>query len=333
MTPTPDEPQTRPDDPDAPPAPRPFRRGSSDSATSDEISVLLSSSLDGAEPDPMLGGSSSWDLARMARKQAQEAEAEHAAAPTSGLDVGVDLSVAPAPPDWRSTDGEGAERYDWAGLVLRSYASAVTLGLAWLLWSGKSTPPAPPREAPVPAPRRRTAEPAPAAIAPVVANTEAEAVRTTALGKPILVGDLEVTPLLVLRKAVTVVRDLGEEALIREHAGCLALTVRLKNLSDSQALTPIATADLIDGDGFAIDAGAGTRIAMFALAPGSEWKVEEQEFPEIAPGEVADVVLLSEPLGDRRLPASMTWRFRVATDPERTRRESLGVTFGPNDLP
>lgn len=323
-SPSPDELRPRMDDPEV--APRPGRRRSPDSNTSDEISVLLSSSLESPEPDPMLGGSSSWDLARDGDEPSSPSD------PTAGLDVGVDLS-APVEPGPRREGPEDCERArDWAGLLVRSYASALTLALGWVLWTGKAWfPHASESAREAPTARRRAVEPAPTVAAAPAASV---AVRTTGLGKPIVVDGLEVTPLLVLRKGVRVVRNLGEELLVREHDGCLALTIRLRNLSaDGEPFRPIVAADLVDGDAFAIDAPPGARIAMFALAPASGWAVEDQTFPEVGPGEVADVVLLSEPLGDRRLPPGMTWRFRVATGPGRMRREGLGATFGPDDIP
>ncbi|OJW19166.1 MAG: hypothetical protein BGO49_11750 [Planctomycetales bacterium 71-10] len=325
--PSSDELRPRSDEPDV--APRPARRRSPDSTTSDEISVLLSSSLDSPEPDPMLGGSSSWDLARAAARQADDPAS--LTDPTSGLDVGVDLAAPVEPASHREEPGASERPHDWAGLLVRSYASAVTLALGWLLWTGKASPPPaePAREVPA---RRRAVEPPPSAVA--TAAPASPSLRTTGLGRPVVVDGLEVTPLLVLRRGVRAVRSLGEESLVREHDGCLALTVRLKNLSaDGERLRPIVAADLVDGDAFAIDAPPGPRVAMFALAPGSGWAVEDQTFPEVGPGEIADVVLLSEPLGDRRLSPGMTWRFRVATDPARERREGLGVTFGPDDIP
>lgn len=328
VSPSSDELRPRSDDPDV--VPRPARRRSPDSTTSDEISVLLSSSLESPEPDPMLGGSSSWDLARAAERQADESATP--LEPTAGLDVGVDLAAPVESASHREEPGAVERPQDWAGLLVRSYASAVTLALGWLLWTGKASPPPaePVREAP--AARRRVVEPASASVATVAPASPS--VRTTGLGKPIVVDGLEVTPLLVLRRGVQAVRSLGEESLVREHEGCLALTIRLKNLSaDGEPLRPIVAADLVDGDAFAIDAPPGLRIAMFALAPGGGWAVEDQTFPEVGPGEVADVVLLSEPLGERRLASGMTWRFRVATDPARERREGLGVTFGPDDIP
>lgn len=326
-SPSSDELRPRSDDPDA--AVKPGRRRSPDSTTSDEISVLLSSSLGGAEPDPMLGGSSSWDLGRASARQA-DGPAPFAD-PTSGLDVGVDLAAPMEPASHREQPGSSERPDDWAGLLLRSYASAITLALGWLLWTGKASPPPPEPARETPA-RRRGVEAVPAAIA--AAAPASPSVRTTGLGRAIIVDGLEVTPLLVLRRGVRAVRSLGEEALVREHEGCLALTVRLKNLSaDGEPLRPIVDADLTDGDAFAIDAPPGPRIAMFALALGGGWAVEDQTFPEVGPGEVADVVLLSEPLDDRRLASGMTWRFRVATDPAREHREALGVTFGPDDIP
>ncbi|WP_337173078.1 hypothetical protein [Paludisphaera sp.] len=334
--PRPEGPQPRTDDPDAPPRPRHGRRTPPDPATPDEFSVLLSPSL--ADADSTLGsGPSSWDLAKMAARQAERPNP--AEPPRSGLDVGVDLAPAAGTDRGRATAEHAGPAVDWPGLLLRSYASAVTLGLAWLLWSGKlSPPPAPSRPAPsareAAAPRRRVVEPSPPPIV-AAAPANSPAVTTVSLGRSILADEIEVTPLLVLRRSVRLVRDLGEESILREHGDCLALTIRLRNLSEGgeREARPIVAADLIDGDAFGVDAPSGPPIAMFALAPSADWSIEGQSFPAIAPGESADVVLLSEPLEGRRLSPGMTWRLRVATDPDRTRFAKLGVAFGPNDIP
>jgi hypothetical protein len=335
MSSPPEDRQPRSDDPDASPRSRPrrARRGPPDPAAGDEKSVLHSPLLAAGEPDSLLVGFSSWDLAKVAAIQAERPIPGKD--PTSGLDVGVDLASSSDVNHSRvATAAEPT--IDWPRHLLMSYASAVTLGLVWLFWSGKLSPP-PPRPAAAPtrevlAPRRRVVDPAP----PVVAANRASrsTVPTVPLGKSIVVDGVEVTPLLVLRQGTRLVRDLGEESLVREHDDCLALTIRLKNLSVvGEAPRPIVAEDLADGDDFAIDVPSGPPIAMFALAPGLDWEIEGQSFPAVPPGESADVVLLSEPLGGRRLPPGMTWRLRVATDPERTRFARLGVTFGPNDIP
>ncbi len=329
--PPPDEPSPRRDDPGPALGPRAGRRGGPGSASSDEIRAFLTSSSRGQGSEPKSDGShvGFWGVVDV-----EAPLAENAALPTSlgsGLDVTMKVDLAATAGRGSGVVGPVAPPRDWGGLLLRSYASAVTLGLGWLLWSGRAaSPPVPSREA-TPT-RRRLAEPARPSVAAVA--PAAPRVPTTTLGKPIRVGDLEVTPLLVLRRSVRVARNLGEEMLVQEHSDCLALTIRVTNQATSgDAVRPIVAADLADGDGFAIDVPSGPRIAMFALAPGGDWAVEDQSFPEAAPGETVDVVLLSEPLGDRRLPPGMTWRFRVATDPARMSHEALGVTFGPNDLP
>ncbi|MDG3004162.1 hypothetical protein [Paludisphaera mucosa] len=325
-----DELRTRSDDPDAPPGPKSARPGRSssdpfDSRTTDEISAMLSSSMELPQPDPMLGGSSSWDLERAAAQDSPGAAPRLRSA--DGLDIGVETAPRHAAAGPRREREEGAS---WTSVILKSYASAVTLALAWLLWSGRTTPKAvPAREAP--APRRPAVEPtAPTASSAAVADVPAG--RLTSLGKPIVVGDLEITPLMVLHRSVRTSRNLGEENLVRDHDGCLALTLRLKNLATEDSLQPLAAEDLRDGEAFAIDAPPAGRIGMFALAAGSAWTIEEQQFPTLDPGAVEDVVLVSEPIPAERLGPAMTWRFRVAADAGRTERADVGVRFGRDQV-
>lgn len=330
-----DEPRSRSDDPDVPPAPKKPRArrpstGPPPTPTSDEISVMLSSAMTEPEPDPMLGGASSWDLARIAREQAAGGTSRDRSSDR------VDIGVETAAPVIRfataggSRDGSDAA-YSWSGVILRSYASAVTLALIWVLWTGKTIPkgPAPAatsREAP--ALRRRAVEPPlPASDLP-----GAPAGRTTTLGEAIVVDDLEILPLVVLHKSVRISRDLGEERLVRDHDDCLFLTLRLKNLSSGESLQPLDVADLLDGEAFAIEAPPGARLGLFTLGPRTEWTVDEQTFPAIAPGESEDVVLVSEPVPSSRLGPNLTWRFRVRTAADRPERADVAVRFGRGEI-
>ncbi|WP_165249710.1 hypothetical protein [Paludisphaera soli] len=331
-----DEPRTRSDDPDAPPGPRSSRTprkpaGEPHSGASDEISVILSSAIAEPDPDPMLGGSSSWDLQRIAAEQAAR---ESRVGRTDRLDIGVETSspASSLAPDAPLTRSEAAP-YSWSSVLLRSYASAVTMALVWVLWSGRTIPrePAPaPASRDVSATRRRAVEPAPAPSAAPLADVPAS--RTTTLGKSIVVDDLEVTPLVILHKSVRISRDLGEERLVRDHDGCLVLTLRLKNLSPDEAVRPLEAGDLTDGEAFAIESPPGPRLGLLAFDSGSEWTIDEQQFPTIEPGAVEDVVLVSEPAPRSRLGSTTTWRFRLRADAGRDARADVAVRFGRDEV-
>lgn len=295
-----------------------------DSATSDEINFLLSSSLEKPEPDPMLGGSSSVDFpldAKATRTGTRSAD---------GLNFGV--RVAP-PSDEVPTAPPARPQSDLWNVVLKSYASAVTLALIWVLWTGRAARPpeaaAPQRDSATA--RRRAVEPEPPVSSEAIEPRAAA--KPSPLRKPILLDDLEITPLTVLRKSVRVSRvQQGADARAVNDRNCLVLTLRIKNLRTDDDLTPVTAQDLWNTASFAIDAPPGAPIAMYTTGLRAGWTIDDQTFPTIKPGEFGDVTLVSEPVSSSRLIGAMVWRFRVATDPDRGRKVDVAVGFDVDDV-
>jgi len=280
----------------------------------------------------MLGGSSSWDLPRLAREDVGRAEVP---APSADrLDLAVETSRVPLPEAAGPGPAVGGEPpYSWPSLLLRSYASAVTLALAWVLWTGRSANgPEPGNARESSPPRRRVAETASTpSSAPGLPDLPAS--RTTALGKTLVVDDLELTPLMVLHKSVRLTRDLGEDRLVRDYDHCLVLTVRVKNLSEGRAIRPLEAGDLVNGEAFAIESmPPGARLGLFTLGPESEWSIDEQEFPKIAPGESGDLRLISEPVAASRLAGALNWRLRLRTSASRPDGTDLAVRLNRTEI-
>ncbi|WP_165064635.1 hypothetical protein [Paludisphaera rhizosphaerae] len=318
-----DDARTRSDDPEPARPTRPRKPIPPDSRTSDEINAMLSSSLEKPEPDPMLGGSSSVDLQEDAKRKPGVTH------PSDGLDF--DVRVASSS-DEVSSDSHPRSRSDLGNVLLKSYASAVTLALIWVLWTGRTArpPDAATSQRETPSRRRVVDVDPPAAVEAPVVPAEA---KTTPLRKPIVVGDLEITPLTILWKDVQVSRkQQGKAARIVNARNCLVLTLRIKNLSTEQTLTPLTSQDLWNTASFAIEAPQGPPIAMYTTGSRAEWTIDEQSFRSIEPGGVVDVSLVSEPMPSDRLTTGMTWRFRIATDPERSEKANVAVSFDRDDV-
>lgn len=250
------------------------------------------------------------------------------AEPTPGPSLATSVDDGPA------AASEVRERPTrWGTVLLGSYASAMTLACAWLLWeAGRHHPESttalePPRaavvrdEGPARADRSRKDE----GPAPIPAD------RRTSLGKPLQVGDLEVTPLEVLRGPVRLVRDTPEGG--RRHReggdGALKLRLRLRNRSADTTFAPLDEAFVRDPDRGRPDSfvenGRDDRIYPYRLAIRSEWTIVGQPFRDLRPGEAFDTVIVSAP--DARVPAgsSPTWRLRLRTGANRD--DVIGVDF------
>ena len=64
---------------------------------------------------------------------------------------------------------------------------------------------------------------------------------------------------------------------------------------------------------------------MFQLANDSEWSIQDQDFPTLEPGDLAETILVSEPVAMADLVGTMTWHVKLRTAPYRT--DVLGVRF------
>lgn len=239
----------------------------------------------------------------------------------------LELDEAPA-----RSRGTGASRanweFSWPLVIVGSYASAVTLALVWILATGKTLP-------------RYRGDPS-VAVAdvetrPPTAGRAAEPVwsgRSVSLGKTLIIDDLEIMPLMILRKTIRLPETADADSRWgREIRGCLALTVRLKNASADRALTPLEPSIVWDGDlGEAtyLEMGTGQRVSMLELSHENGEPIEERAFPTIAPGAVADVVILSEPVPSERLIGPLTWWISLKTGGDEMK--TIGVRFSRREV-
>ena len=228
-------------------------------------------------------------------------------------------------------------------VLLASYASAVTLGLFWVLWTGRHAGRPEDAAASSVAPgrdggngsneadpgrradRSRRMTPPP----PIAAD------RTTTLGRKIRVGAIEVTPIDVTSRSVLLERTLARHEIKVGGKGVLALRLRIKNVSSDVLLAPLDEAYIRDREGADpetfIETGApGEAIPMYPLAVESEWAIDGQEFKELRPGEEFDTLLVSVPKAAARVTKDMVWRVRLRTDINRT--EDVGVRFRAEDV-
>jgi len=220
--------------------------------------------LDLRDPEALsqIAGVASTPKSFDALKAIQMAAAEGSSGPTDGVTrppssfdafSAIDLDVAPAPrtdldPGEHGEDEDEDEdpsphRASWPMILLASYASAVTIGLIWVLWGNRSretveadpVPPADTRPDPgLHALRSRTVVP-PAPIAPD---------RLTVLGRPVRMGSLEATPLEVVTGKVNLQRRFRPRERRSGGSDALKLKVRLHIISTDKVFAPLDEAFL-----------------------------------------------------------------------------------------
>ena len=289
-----------------------------ESTTGDDINLMLATSIEKPEPDPILGSADPLDLDIGIRlTPSPDAAARNRAGETTGDELDRIAGDASKP------------SYSWSTLLLASYSSAVTMALIWVLWTNRGLSRPDTAVAPPPAiDWGRLADKPPAIDSSLPED------HVTTLGKPVVVGDLEVTPLVVLFQGVGLFRlvDLeGEER--REVPDCLVLTLRLTNRSSDRRLRPLDLAsvrEVGESGGSFIESATGERISMFELALESEWSIEHQTFPTVEPGRSEDVILVSEPIPDRRVAGPLVWRITLQTDAGEF--QEIGVRFDRHEI-
>jgi hypothetical protein len=275
--------------------------------------------------------------------------AEVAAAGSFDAFPSFDLNATPAPKATEKAKKDAEEELDdeeyedaprwmaWVLPLLISYASAVTIGLAWVLitgrtlsWSEKTEtdfmPPVDERPDPGKrADKSRKIEPP----KPIPSTNIAP------LGKSVKLGQIEVTPLEVARGPVTLQRIFNPSERKDGGGEALKLKLRLRNASSDTILFPLDEAFLRERahntlDSFIDTGDENKRIDMFPLAVESEWGIVGQEFLELEPGKSYEtwVVSATDPF-DRQAP-EMTWRVRLRTDINKT--DILGVRFRADEI-
>lgn len=251
----------------------------------------------------------------------------------------IDLNVAPAPrpvldPEESDEDEElPPRRASWPLILLVSYASAVTLGLIWVLWNDRergtaAADPVPPADTrPDPGRRAlgsRTIIPPP----PITPD------RVTVLGRPVRMGALEATPLEVVSGKVNLKRRFRAREGRSGGENALKLKVRLRNVSTDKVFAPLDEAFLRERESGGADSfiilGGGGRIELFPLAVESEWSIVGQEFRELGPDESMEALIVSAPDALGLMEEEMTWRIRLRTGINET--EVLGVRIADHEI-
>jgi hypothetical protein len=232
--------------------------------------------------------------------------------------------------DENGTDVRGI----WLPMLLLSYSSAVTLGLAWVLWTGRtihssahSTPSDATQAADLPAGKLPDDGPK-SQLPPIPAENVAS------LGQTVRIGDIEITPLSVTLAPVELVRTIEPAEYRVEELNSLVLRFKLTNLSTEHPCKPLARSLIRDAaatlDRSFVETQDGGKIALYPLAVESEWLIAGQEFSVLKPGESVATLVASEPVTEDRLREEMSWRIRLRIGPYRT--DILGVRFKKSEL-
>jgi hypothetical protein len=225
-------------------------------------------------------------------------------------------------------------------ILVISYASAVTLGLIWVLWGHRMAREGPSAETDPFASAETLKEPGHRAgqsrkflpPAPLPAD------RIVDLGQTLRLGSLEVTPLEVAAGTVILRREIKQREARRGGDDALMLKLRLKNVSSYDVFVPLdedfirARAEGVR-DSF-IDLGpTQQQIDMFTLAIVSEWSIAGQEFRELNPDESYETRIVSAPnvAGRIETDATITWRVRLRVDAD-NKTEILGIRFRTSDI-
>ncbi len=335
------------------------------SLSGDELSVVLTH----GRPDPVLGEfrnsetlPTTVDPGDCARANPIEALAalefnatDKARAPqSSALSVSSSEAIAsldlgePAPlplhaaassqyakkPSRRADDDHENRGISLATVLLASYASAITLGLIWVLWTGRRVrdfvePENIPAMDTRPDPGLRADQ-----SHRLIPPPPIDAQHLTTLGQPVRIGLIEATALGVSLGSVDLERDSTRE---KKSGGkrALKLRIRLKNTSTDIVLSPLDEAFLrprprADPESYIESSEGGPVISLFPLAIESEWSIVGQEFRELHPGQSFDTVIVSTPEADKESTLEMTWRIRLRTDINHT--DDLGVRFHKEEI-
>jgi hypothetical protein len=236
--------------------------------------------------------------------------------------------------EWASDDDHLAEaRVPWALLVLLSYASAVTLALTWVLWTGRTSRSA---DSPPAGASQAETESVPKVVnpSPVGKLPPLPAENVASLENAVQMGELEVTPLGISVTRLDLVRSIDPPDWRREESASLVLRLKLRNISRDHAFAPLErrfVREQTSGlDRAMIVTSQEQGINLFPLAVDSEWSIEGQDFAVLKPGESVETLIASEPGAADRLSDAMTWHVRIRTGPFRT--DVLGVRFNKGDV-
>jgi hypothetical protein len=246
-----------------------------------------------------------------------------------------DLSTCAGPSaDENAPAGEERPRaVPWPLLLTASYASAVTLALFWVLWTGRSLRgpessgepgPAADLSGPLESPRRAS----PSNFPPLPARNLA------VLGQSIRLGEIELTARRVAYRPVELVRLGGSSEDRRDSEPVLVLSLELSNRSRNESLTPLDVHLVRDADPGpdqpCLELKDGLVIPPYRLATESEWSIAGQDFPTLRPGESAETLVVTERLRLGDLSDPLLWRVKLRTGTFQT--DVLGVRFSSRDI-
>lgn len=245
----------------------------------------------------------------------------------------------------RRTRSSRADQSSLGRVLLHSYASAMTLACAWLLWTNWKLSRQRPESAPAQT-RPRASEAL--RVTPDGERGENSRVveppkpvpadRRVSLGQRLRIGSLEILPIEIRRDRVALVHDKFGGGTEKRPGGerALQLKLRLRNLSDSEIFAPLDEAFVRDPDAGTpdsfIEAGPNLRVYSFPLAIRSEWSIVGQTFRELRPGESFETAIVSAPDAFVDLPddTPLLWRVRLRVGI--ASNEVVGVSFRKKDV-
>jgi hypothetical protein len=265
-------------------------------------------------------------------------------APPPSTDAGEPAQAEVAAKDPEDWDEDGDDGLPWwcsprIVVLLVSYASAVTLGLIWVLWGHRTVRDGPSAESDPFSSAETVAEPGRRAgqsrkfLPPPPLPSD----RIVALGQTVRLRSLEVTPLEVGAGSVILTHEIRQREARRGGDDALLLKLRLTNISSDEVFVPLDEDFIRErGEGVRdsfIELGPTQQIDMFSLAIASEWSIAGQEFRELNPGEWYETLVVSAPDAARHVdPETMiTWRVRLRVDADNT-TEILGIRFRTSDI-
>ena len=272
---------------------------------------------DGAPPEIWIADDSNADIpAAPAAEPFYIHDTPHVAEPAP---FQVDLASSPAPPaespatssaDLEPADEPAPKRAGLGMVLLASYASAMTLACAWLLWQAR-------QRAENPFPDTLPADSRPgersASLAPIPDE------RATTVGKPLVLDDIEITP--GPPRLARVDLTSGNAQRKSGGEGSLLVPITVKNRSKDHTFAPV-DAEFVRApdrglpESF-IESPAGA-IELYPLSVSSEWKIVGQDLRELKPGEAMETVIASEPNAQDRLDSAMHLRLKLRSSPDAT---------------
>ena len=313
-------------------------------SSSDEHCQLIS----GAVPDPMLA---SHSVADAEPAEAIDSPEESTFSEFESIQTGAPLtkpsdrkprqiSVDEADDEEDDDDEDEAPARGNSLLVmlLASYASAVTLGLLWVLFSGRKLhETASLSDDGTGYEASNSRDPGFRADRSRVVTKSAkipEANRTT-LGGTLKLGDLEVTPLSVTEGPVELERTLTVRKTRKGGGHALKLRLRFRNISQSAIFAPLDEGFIRERlraapESF-VESNTGEPIlTLYPLAVESEWSIVGQVIRELGPQQSFESLIVTEPDALGRVTPEMVWRVRLRIGINET--ADLGLIFRANEI-